>query len=110
MFSLKTKLKIGDTVMVIAGKEKGKSGKILRFDKKRSRVVVEGLNMIKRHQKGNEQVASRIIEKENGIHISNVMATVKSDNKRSRLRYKIEEVSGKKQKVRVLAKTGDTFN
>lgn len=70
----KTRLKQGDTVKVIAGKEKGKSGRLLRIDHKNGRVVVEGLNMIKRHQRATAlNRESGIIEREASIHISNVM-------------------------------------
>lgn len=104
MFTLKTKLKVGDMVTVIAGKEKGKSAKILKIDRKRSRLIVEGTNLVKRHQKGNEQLASRIIEKEAGLHISNVMMTAKNETKRSRVRYELDE---NKKKSRVLVQTGE---
>ena len=59
MFKLSTKFKVGDWVKVIAGKEKGKEGKILSFHSKKNRVTIEGLNLIKKHQKGNQQLASK---------------------------------------------------
>ena len=66
--------KIGDAVIVIAGKEKGKRGKVLRLERERHRVVVEGLNRIKRHTRPTRAVPQGgIIEKEAGIHVSNVM-------------------------------------
>lgn len=76
-----TDLKVGDTVMVIAGgnKRSGKTlksqtGKILRILSKRNRVIVEGVNMIKRHKKAmTSQDSAGIIEKEGSVHISNVM-------------------------------------
>ena len=75
-----TRLKVGDPVMVIVGGNKkkktlqGQTGKILRFFPKRNRVVVEGVNMIKRHKRAVSQTdAAGIIEKEGAIHISNVM-------------------------------------
>ena len=77
----KTKLKTGDTVMVLAGGNsekakvmKGQTGKILRFLPKKNRVIVEGLNMIKRHQRAmTSEDAAGIIDKEGSIHISNLM-------------------------------------
>ena len=68
------KLRVNDKVEVIAGKDKGRVGKILRIDKDNSRIIVERINIIKKHQKATEAAQSgQIIEKEAGIHISNVM-------------------------------------
>ncbi len=67
------KLKRGDKVKVISGDERGQSGKVLQVDWEKSRVIVERVNMVKRHQKPRGQgVQSGIIEKEAPIHISNV--------------------------------------
>ncbi len=67
-------LQVNDQVEVIAGKDKGRVGKILRFEKDKNRVVVERINMIKKHQKATDATQSgQIVEKEAGIHISNVM-------------------------------------
>ncbi len=74
--SVKQKLKIkkDDQVMVVAGKERGKTGKVLRVVTKSSRVLVEKLNMIKRHQAPTQQAPhGGIVEKEAPVHISNVM-------------------------------------
>ena len=69
-----TNLRINDKVEVIAGKDKGRVGKILRLEKENNRVIVERINMIKKHQKATEATqAGQIIEREAGIHISNVM-------------------------------------
>ncbi len=78
---LKTRLKVGDPVMVLSGgnKNKGKvvksqTGKILKFLPKRNRVIVSGLNMIKRHKKAmTSQDSAGILEREGSVHISNVM-------------------------------------
>lgn len=68
------KLKTGDKVVVIAGKDKGKEGKIVAVDKKNNRVMVEGVNMVSKHTKPNAQnQQGGIIKKENFIHASNVM-------------------------------------
>ncbi len=109
MFTLKTKLKVGDLVAVIAGKEKGKQGKVMKIDKKRGRVIVEGLNKVKRHQKGNEQVASKIIEKEAGINISNIMAYSKSKTKCCRIKKDLVKIEGKTKKVRKLVGTNEEY-
>jgi large subunit ribosomal protein L24 len=66
-------VKKGDQVVVIAGKEKGKSGKIIAVLTKKSRVIVEGLQMVKRHTRKNQQNPNgAIVEREGSIHISNV--------------------------------------
>ena len=69
------KIKKGDKVVVLAGKDKGKTGKVLRVDPKKSRVTVEGINIVKRHQRPQPnapQVEAGVIEREGPIHISNV--------------------------------------
>jgi len=73
------KVKVGDNVKVIAGKDKGKEGKIIRILKKEHRVVVEGINMVKKHVKprGMNEVGS-IIDVEAPIHISNIKLEEKS--------------------------------
>jgi len=69
-----TNLRINDKVEVIAGKDKGRVGKVLRIQKENNRIIVERINLIKKHQKATEATQSgQIIEKEAGIHISNVM-------------------------------------
>ena len=99
------KVKIGDTVRVIAGKDKGKEGKVLSVDAKNSRVVVEGVNMITKSMKpsmANQQ--GGIVSKEAPLAISNVMVMV--DGQPTRIGYKID---GNK-KVRVAKKTGKTID
>ena len=101
----KIKLRRGDKVRVIAGKDKGKEGKILVVDRKANRVIVEGINIIKKHQKArgaNQQ--SGIIEKEAPIHASNVMFLFKG--KPVRLGYKID---GEK-KIRIARPTGEVVD
>ncbi len=66
-------LKTGDKVKVIAGKDKGKEGKIIKTLRKDNKVIVEGINMIKKHVKPNGQTAGSIVEMEAPIHASNVM-------------------------------------
>ena len=80
-----------DQVVIISGKDRGKTGKVLRTDPKKSRVFVEGLNIIKRHEKprstGDMATASPggIVEKEGPIHVSNVMVLDPKGNKGSRI-------------------------
>nr|WP_321464833.1 50S ribosomal protein L24 [uncultured Desulfobulbus sp.] len=67
-------LRVNDKVEVIAGKDKGRVGKVLRVEREKNRVVVERINMVKKHQKATDATQSgQIIEREAGIHISNVM-------------------------------------
>ena len=99
------KIKTGDTVKVIAGKDKDKEGKVLSVDKKTGRVVVEGVNMVTKHAKpsaSNQQ--GGIINKEAPIDASNVMYV--QNGKATRIGYKVED--GKK--VRVAKKTGEVFD
>jgi large subunit ribosomal protein L24 len=82
------RIKTDDTVIVIAGKDKGKTGKVLRVDVKNAKVFVEGLNMVKRHQKpvpGRPNMPVGVIEKEGGIHVSNVAILDPKDNKPTRV-------------------------
>lgn len=67
-------LRVNDKVEVIAGKDKGRVGKILRIENENNRLIVERINLIKKHQKATEATQSgQIIEREAGLHISNVM-------------------------------------
>jgi large subunit ribosomal protein L24 len=82
-----------DQVVVIGGKDAGKSGRVIRTEPKRDKVYVEGLNMVKRHEKprpvkdtrSQSLTAGGIIEKEGPIHVSNVMLLDPKDNKRTRV-------------------------
>jgi len=88
----------GDTVMVIAGKEKNKTGKILQLLPKKDSVIVEGLNMVKRHLKARGNEAGGIKEKEASIHISNVMLFCSKCAKPVRSRRTVLE-NGEKQRI-----------
>ena len=95
----KFRIKKGDMVMVIAGKERGKTGKILEVLTKDGRVIVEKLNMIKRHTKPNaKNKQGGILEREGTMAISNVMAYCESVQKPSRIRMKTFE-DGRKVRV-----------
>jgi large subunit ribosomal protein L24 len=104
------RIKRDDMVMVIAGKEKGKMGRVLRMAKTGGRVFVEKLNMVKRHSRPTQQnPQGGIVEKEASIHISNVMMLT-SDNQPVRVRFEQKVVADKKTKVRVAAQTGDELD
>ena len=82
------RIRTDDTVIVTAGKDKGKSGKVLRVDIKRDKVFVEGLNIVKRHQRptpGRPNAPVGVIEKEGPIHVSNVAILDPKDSKPTRI-------------------------
>jgi len=86
------KIRRDDEVIVISGKDRGKTGKVLRVDPGKSRVFVEGLNIVKRHQRPSQvqgstraDAAGGVIEKEGPIHISNVMLIDPKDKKPTRV-------------------------
>jgi len=84
------KIKKGDKVHIITGKNAGKEGKVLRIRPKKNFVYVEGVNMVKRHTKQKSQTQpAAIIEKEGPMDISNVMIICASCNKPTRVRYKM---------------------
>lgn len=98
------KIKKGDNVIVIAGKDKNKEGKVLAVDTKNNTVTVEGVNVVKRHQKSNQMNPNGgIVEKEAPIDISNVMYCV--NGKGVRVGFDVKD--GKK--VRINKKTGDAI-
>lgn len=105
----KLNVKTGDTVVVISGANKGKSGKIQRAFPKTGKVIVEGVAMVKRHQKPRGQgMPGGIVEKEAAIPASNVMLLCPSCKKATRVAHKFLE-DGKK-KVRVCKKCGAAFD
>jgi large subunit ribosomal protein L24 len=99
----KFKVKKGDEVIVIAGREKGKKGKIAQVITAESRVIIEGVNKVKRHQKPSRMGAGGIVEKEAPLHISNVMLVDPKSGKGTRVGYKIEG----ENKVRIAKRSGD---
>ncbi|MBB6216828.1 large subunit ribosomal protein L24 [Anaerosolibacter carboniphilus] len=100
-------VKRGDTVVVIAGKDKGKKGKVLMAMPKEDRVIVEGVNMVTKHQKPSAKVQQGgIVHQEGPIHVSNVMLWDAKAKAPTRVGYKVLE-NGKK--VRVSKKSGETI-
>ncbi len=107
---MRLKIKKNDNVIVIAGNEKGKTGKVLKVFPKKQRVIVEGVNIIKRHTRPSQKnPQGGIIKKEAPIHISNVMLLDPKTNERTRVGSKIilDENTGKKKIVRVSKKSGE---
>jgi len=100
----KMKIKKDDTVIVISGDDKGKTGIVKKAMPKENKVIVEGVNMVKRHTKPSQTNPGGIVSKEAAIHVSNV-AIVK-DGKATKVGYKT--VDGKK--VRFARKSGDVID
>jgi large subunit ribosomal protein L24 len=95
------KIRTGDNVVVISGKDKGKTGKILRVDRKAEKVFVEGLNMIKRHQRANPASPNAqvgVIEREAAIHVSNVAIVDPKDGKPTRVTVRRDD-NGRRMRV-----------
>ncbi len=104
----KTHVKKGDVVEVIAGSEKGKRGKILRILKDQDRVIVEKINMVKRHTKPTQtNQQGGIIEREGKIHISNVLPVDPKTGQPSRVRRKRLEDG---TRVRVTQRSGELLD
>ncbi len=99
--------KTGDKVVVISGKDKGKEGKITSVLRKENKVVVEGVNVVKKHVKPNGQGAGSIVEMEAPIHASNVMIVDPKTGKRTRIGHSIDK---KGNKIRVSKKSNESLN
>ncbi len=98
------RIKSGDEVVVVGGKDRGKKGKVLRVEPDKNRLYVEGLNIIKRHQRPQQVAGAQraeavggVIEREGPIHISNVMLVDPKDGKPTRLG--IEIADGKRYRI-----------
>jgi large subunit ribosomal protein L24 len=103
---IKMKIRKGDTVVVRTGRDKGKSGDVLRVFPTENRVLVQGVNMVKRHTKAGAGQAGGIVEKEGPIHASNVALQDPKDNKPTRVGFKT--VDGRK--VRFALRSGETID
>src|SRR3546814_16122536 len=87
----KFKIKKGDKVVVITGRDKGKQGEVLRVLRAEDRVMVQGVNMVKRHTATSQMSPGGIVEKEASLHISNVAHIDPKSNKPTRVGYKIDK-------------------
>ena len=99
--------KTGDKVIVVSGKDKGKEGKITHVLRSENRVVVEGVNIVKKHVKGNGQQAGSINEVEAPIHASNVMIIDPKTKKPTRIGHKIDKDG---HKIRVSKKSNSSLD
>lgn len=99
------KIRRDDEVVVLAGKDKGKQGKVLKVLIADNRVIVEGVNLVKKHTKPNPQlgVAGGIVEKEASIHVSNVAIVNPATGKADRVGFRIED----EKKVRFFKSNGE---
>ena len=106
---MKTKLKVkkGDTVIVIAGKDKGKTGEIVRVLPKELRVVVQGVNRVKRHTRPAMGSPGGIVEKEAPLHVSNVAHLDPKDRKPTRVGFKVLDDG---RKVRFAKRSGELID
>ena len=99
------KIRKGDKVVVLTGKDKGRTGEVIAVMPKEDRAVVRGINMVRRHQRQTQTQEAGIINKEASIHLSNIAIAAK-DGKPTRVGFKME---GDK-KVRVAKRSGDVIN
>ena len=105
--SAKLKIRKGDRVVVLAGKDKGKNGEVLRVMPKENRAVVQGVNMARRHQRQTPAQEGGIVSKEMSIHISNLSLRDPKDGKPTRVGYKLLQ-DGKK--VRFAKRSGEVID
>jgi large subunit ribosomal protein L24 len=108
----KIRLKKGDMVKVMVGRDKGKAGRVLEVDRDRGRVLVEGAQMVKRHTRPNpaRQIKGGIAERESFIHVSNVMILT-TGGVPSRIGCKVEDLgNGIVRRTRIARKTGEVLD
>ena len=102
----KLKIKKGDKVVVITGRDKGKTGEVLRVLREQNRLIVQGVHMVKRHQRQTMQVQGGIIEKEASIHVSNVAHIDPKTQKPTRVGYRMDG----ERKIRVARASGEAID
>lgn len=107
----KVRIRKGDNVIVITGKDKGKTGAIASFTADGKRLIISGVNMVKKHVKPNPQLQQEggVVSKEASIHISNVMIVNPATQKRDGITFKTIEQNGKSKKVRCFASNGEVI-
>mgnify|MGYP003302008546 FL=1 len=105
--NIKLKIRRGDSVIVISGRDKGKTGEVLRVDRERNRVLVQGVNMVKRHQRPTQTTPGGINEFEALLHVSNVALIDPKTSKPTRIGFKnLDDGS----KVRVAIRSGEVLD
>jgi large subunit ribosomal protein L24 len=105
--SVKLRMKKGDEVIVIAGRDKGKKGEVLRLRPKEGRVLVQGVNVIKRHTRASQAGPGGIVEKEAQIHISNLAVVDPKSGEATRVGYRWLEDG---RKVRFAKRSGEIID
>jgi len=100
------KIKKGDAVVVIAGRDKGRSGEVIEVRRDDDRALVRGINMVKRHQRQDATHEGGIISKEAPIHLSNIALADPRDKKPTRVGFKITGQGDDRKKVRVAKRSG----
>ena len=103
----KVKIKKGDRVIVLAGKDKGKNGEVTKVLPKENKAVVQGVNLVRKHQKQTQTQESGIFSKEAPIHLSNLAIEDPKDGKPTRVGYKILDDG---RKVRVAKRSGEEID
>ena len=103
----KFKIKKGDRVVVLSGRDRGKQGEVLRVARKDDRLIVQGVNMVKRHSRPSAGHPGGIVDKEASIHISNVAHIDPAGNQASRVGYKFLEDG---RKVRFAKRSGEVID
>ena len=101
------KIKKGDKVVVVTGRDKGRTGEVLQVMPKEDRAVVRGINLVKKHQKQTQSQEAGIVSKEASIHLSNLLIADPRDGKPSRVGFKILEDG---RKVRFAKLSGDLID
>ena len=101
------KIRKGDKVIVLSGRDKGRTGEVVRVMPKEDKAVVRGVNMIRRHQKQTQSQEGGIITKEAPIHLSNIAVADPKDGKPTRVAFQVQK-DGKK--VRVAKRSGEVIN
>ena len=105
--AVKFKIRKGDPVMVVAGRDKGKKGSVLKMLPKESKAIVQGVNVAKRHTKQSAQTQGGILSKEMPIHVSNLAHVDPSDNKPTRVGFKVLDDGSR---VRVAKRSGEVID
>ena len=103
----KFKIKKGDKVVVITGRDKGKQGEVLRVLRAEDRVLVQGVNLVKRHTAPSQMSPGGIVEKEAPLHISNVAHIDPKSNKSTRVGYRIDKDG---RKTRIAKRSGEAID
>jgi large subunit ribosomal protein L24 len=104
--AMKLKIKKGDKVVVITGRDKGKTGEVMKVLREQNRLIVQGVHMVKRHQRQTMQVQGGIVEKEASIHVSNVAHIDPETKKPTRVGYRMDG----ERKIRFARGSGEAID